>query len=339
MRSVSWRRLPASRSGRGFVVTAVVCAAAALVGLAARFVDAGRPWTLGIVAFSPYLMLGAFVAFVLMLLARYRPGAVVVVILLVLCALTEAGLYRGATPPAGARALAVMTSNLHLGTADARGVVALVRRHHVEVLMLEELTGGEQRRLAAAGLDRVLPFHVSAPRTAAAGTGLWSRYPLTGERQLGGFTFAFVTARVHVPGLRGVPTLAALHLAGPVPDSADWLADVRRLPRVLAALPAGAPVVVGGDFNATPDTVQFRALLTGGYRDAAQQAGGGVTRTYPADRWFPPLIAIDHVLTHGATACATSTLQVPGSDHRALLVSVAVPGAVARRDAIDGTGR
>ena len=45
--------------------------------------------------------------------------------------------------------------------------------------------------------------------------------------------------------------------------------------------------------------------------------------TYPA--WFPvtPLVAIDHVMVRGTDLNATSLtiLDVPGSDHRGLLVT------------------
>jgi endonuclease/exonuclease/phosphatase (EEP) superfamily protein YafD len=117
-----------------------------------------------------------------------------------------------------------------------------------------------------------------------------------------------------------------LHLAGPVPDAAHWSADIRRLPEVLNELPSAAAVIVGGDFNATPDTTQFRSVLRAGFADAADQAGAGMTRTYPADSWLPPLIAIDHVLIKGgAVATAARTVSISGSDHRALLVAVALP--------------
>ncbi len=64
--------------------------------------------------------------------------------------------------------------------------------------------------------------------------------------------------------------------------------------------------------------------MTGGYHDAAEQAGAGHTRTYPSDASYPPLIAIDHVLTFDAVATSAKTLTVPGSDHRALLTTIAV---------------
>jgi endonuclease/exonuclease/phosphatase (EEP) superfamily protein YafD len=72
--------------------------------------------------------------------------------------------------------------------------------------------------------------------------------------------------------------------------------------------------------------VQFRRILAGGFADAADQAGAGYTRSYPADRWYPPLIAIDHVLTrNGPVATAVDTVTVEGSDHRSLVARVAVP--------------
>jgi endonuclease/exonuclease/phosphatase (EEP) superfamily protein YafD len=66
-------------------------------------------------------------------------------------------------------------------------------------------------------------------------------------------------------------------------------------------------------------------LLTNGYDDAAEQAGSGRDLTYPSNRRFPPLIGIDHVLTRNATAVTTETIEVPDTDHRALLATVMVP--------------
>ena len=69
----------------------------------------------------------------------------------------------------------------------------------------------------------------------------------------------------------------------------------------------------------------FRKLLTNGYRDAAEQAGAGRTFTYPSNRRFPPIIGIDHVLTRNCTAVSMRTVEIAGTDHRALLTTVMVP--------------
>ncbi len=99
-----------------------------------------------------------------------------------------------------------------------------------------------------------------------------------------------------------------------------------RYPSALGAL-TGPTVLVGGDFNSTPDTAQFRTILNQGFSDAANQAGAGFTPTWPADRWFPPLITIDHVLTRGAVATSVDSVEIPGSDHRALVASIRVPSS------------
>ena len=96
----------------------------------------------------------------------------------------------------------------------------------------------------------MLPHNVVETGYAATGTGLWSRYPLA-RTEMGALTFRSMAARVTIPGVSTRPTLAALHLAGPVPDATMWGLDIDRVPAILNALPKDAPVIVGGDFNAT----------------------------------------------------------------------------------------
>jgi endonuclease/exonuclease/phosphatase (EEP) superfamily protein YafD len=222
----------------------------------------------------------------------------------------------------------VLTANLRLGGADPAAIVAAVRTHHVEVLMLEEVTTEEAGALQRAGLDATLPYSSVSPGRQASGTGLFSRYPISQADIRDDFGFAFITARVAIPGVARPPTIAALHLFGPYPriQTAQWQRDIRHLPSVLDSFASDAPVIVGGDFNATRDVAQFRHLLQGGYADAADQAGAGFTATYPANRFFPPVLAIDHVLTRDAVAHKVDTIDLPGSDHRGLLVTVRLPG-------------
>ena len=74
--------------------------------------------------------------------------------------------------------------------------------------------------------------------------------------------------------------------------------------------------VVAGDFNAVDDHGPMRALYADGWRSAAHLAGAGFIRTYPANRRFPPLIGIDHVLLNNKlTAISFETFDVPGTDH------------------------
>jgi endonuclease/exonuclease/phosphatase (EEP) superfamily protein YafD len=322
------RLAPGPRTRLVLTIVAAVLLAGALIGLALRNTTPTATLMLGLVAATPYVLLAAPFGALLMLIARQWIGLAVAVLVVGLCVSTQLWLYTSADPPAHADRLSVLTANLRLGRASPADVVAAVRRHRVDVLMLEELTPVERQRLVDHGLNDLLPYHASEPRGGASGTGLWSRFPIRGVQYPAGFAFAVVTAQVDVPGLAAPVTAVALHLAGPVPDPKEWRHDISRLPSLLHALPAANPVIVGGDFNATPDTSQFRHVVSRGYADAADQAGAGMTRTYPSDKWYPPLIAIDHVLCRGAAvATDVQTIQIAGTDHRALLATVAVARA------------
>ena len=100
-----------------------------------------------------------------------------------------------------------------------------------------------------------------------------------------------------------------------------------RFGALLSSIATGEIVIRGyveGHIS-TPDTRQFRDLLTNGHHDAVEQTGSGFAPAYPSDAWFPPVITIDHVLTRNAVASSIMTIDVPGSDHRSLLANIAVP--------------
>jgi len=111
------------------------------------------------------------------------------------------------------------------------------------------------------------------------------------------------------------------------PTSAQtWIAEMDGLADVLVeATRHNSAVIAGGDFNATVDHAQFRHLLSGGYRDAAEQAGAEFVPTYPTDYPFPPLLTLDHVVTHDVAAHAVFSGRLPGSDHRGLQVELVLP--------------
>lgn len=56
---------------------------------------------------------------------------------------------------------------------------------------------------------------------------------------------------------------------------------------------------------------QFCDLLTDGYRNAVEQLGPGFALTFPSNRWYPPLITNDHMLTRNAATSSIRTIEVP----------------------------
>ncbi|BCJ54598.1 endonuclease [Actinoplanes sp. NBRC 14428] len=281
-------------------------------------------------AFTPYVAAGMAVPAIAALATRRWLVAAVATITFALLAVTvlPRALPDGDRGPRTGAKLHVMTSNLLFGGADATQLVQLVRDHDVAVLALQEFTPSAQTRLAEAGLGQLLPYSSLGAEWGASGSGLYSRYPLTdpGVRDIGGgFRQAYGT--VQPPG-GGRVVLESAHPIAPFSLAVlgRWRQDLENEPRTD---PAGTPRVLLGDFNSTLDHGPLRDLIAGGYRDAADAAGKGLTPTWgPYDGDPIPPVTIDHVLIDerlGAGAVAVHTIR--GSDHRAIIAEVIVPAA------------
>jgi endonuclease/exonuclease/phosphatase (EEP) superfamily protein YafD len=285
-------------------------------------------WAAALISFTPYTVLLAVPATAAMALQRRWLTATVGSLISVGLAATQVPLYvSNSSAPAGSRDLVVMSCNLHFGAADADALVRTARELHADVLMVQELTPQAVARLRGAGLEELMPFSVLAPGATATGAGLWSRYPLDRAPAPPGLTFTPVAARVAVRGvpLRSHPLVLSVHPVAPWPSGVRlWRSDLAQLRTWLSR--RDGQVLVAGDFNATLDHRQLRSILGVGYRDAAEQVGAGLVRTYPAGRRIPPFVGIDHVLIRGGpVATAFETRAVAGSDHRAIAATIALP--------------
>jgi endonuclease/exonuclease/phosphatase (EEP) superfamily protein YafD len=306
-------------------VLGVLCLFAAVLGLICHELDTTVQPLVVLAAFAHLLMFMAPPAVALFALARRWPSTAIAGVALALVLAVQIPLHIGASVAPGGTRLEVLQANLRRGSASPQSLVDLIRTRHVDIVDAEELTTAERDRLVSAGLSRELPYLFDAARPDGAnGLAIWSRFPLSDEQRYPGFQLGALSAIATIgPGV--TTTVFAVHLAAPFPYVASlWAGELARLHRILQAIAATGPVIVGGDFNATSDTAQFRALASGSYRDAAQQRGAGYLATYPADRWFPPLIGIDHILLSRSEATGITTLRLPGSDHRALLAGVRI---------------
>ncbi|MET3960644.1 endonuclease/exonuclease/phosphatase (EEP) superfamily protein YafD [Marmoricola sp. OAE513] len=219
--------------------------------------------------------------------------------------------------PDGPSDLTVLTLNARHGGADAESLVRLARSSEADLVVLVEVTPRLESRLRAAGLARALPYVGGTAGPDASGTMIFSAFPLTDSVAL---PLEHGALRLSVAAPEPFE-LVAVHLGQPLKDSGRrWRADWGVLDQVLPDL--DGPVVVAGDFNSTLDHRFVRRLLGEGYADAAREANSGWQPTYPQKL---PLIAIDHVLSRGGySAVSTSTASVSGTDHRALVVRLAV---------------
>lgn len=61
-----------------------------------------------------------------------------------------------------------------------------------------------------------------------------------------------------------------------------------------------------------------------------RNTGAGFTPTFPPDTVLPSVITIDHMLTRHASVSSIRSVDIGGTDHRALLATVDVPIASSR---------
>jgi endonuclease/exonuclease/phosphatase (EEP) superfamily protein YafD len=304
----------------------------AVGALIARYVTIPGHRTLYVVIASPYLMVAAPLALLILLWGRRWVMASAAACLSVALVAIQLPWYVGDAPnsPSASAEVKVMTINMLYGLADPNAVTRAAR-DGADIVLVQELTPAAVRGLSSAGIKKAFPYQALDARPVSAGVGVYSRYPITDSSRIGGYQLAMVLARVRVPQVAQDVSVLSVHLDAPWPRPiVGWQTDIAKFPSTLSDVAADAgdgAVLVGGDFNSTIDMLPFRELLTNGYQDAARQAGSGRTFTYPANKRYPPVIGIDHVLTRNATAVSTSTVELPGTDHRAFLATVMVPTA------------
>jgi endonuclease/exonuclease/phosphatase (EEP) superfamily protein YafD len=305
----------------------------------ARLLDlSGGTWV-RLVSFTPYAGVLYVVALVPLLVAAFRARGVArglsrcLVVLATVGVLVHAiwasGPFLGtsAAEASGAQRLRVMTSNLLVGNADAAQVVGAAVDRDVEILVLQEVTPQARSALRAAGIRGVLRHSAGRAEPGVTGTMVFSSHPLRNVHRLD-TGFGSYAMDVRLP--RGSVHLIAVHPRPPIGDVSDWRADQRVIRQ--AARGRQDRTMVVGDLNATMDHAPLRELEGRGYDDAATQATSGWQPTWPSAGQVsrlgvpvPSLLPIDHVLlSSGLRAVSTESVTIDGTDHRALVASVAL---------------
>lgn len=239
------------------------------------------------------------------------------------------------------REIRVLVYNIHAGK-DAGGadnlerVADVVRQTGADVVLLQEVDRGTRRS------GQVDQPDVLARRSGLAvafgktldydggeyGIAVLSRWPIAQQtlvrlrveppqRRAGGSYEPRGAQRVVIRAPPGEVVVINTHLDASRED------DYRRqeIRAVLAlARDAGPLLLVGGDFNSTPESEVQGDVRSGGLRDAWLACGRGSALTYPADR---PSKRIDYLyLTSTATCHRAEVIETTASDHRPLLVTV-----------------
>jgi endonuclease/exonuclease/phosphatase (EEP) superfamily protein YafD len=217
----------------------------------------------------------------------------------------------------------IMSLNLRHGSANSRQVVD--RAAQADVVVFLEATPNAIRDLDSDGWNKRFPYSTGEQQPTDSDSVVYSRFPMTGTTSVTQSLFQQWITTVHPPGLRPVRVIAA-HPCNPYCGYNRWSWEHARL-RATADANLGAPLIVAGDFNAVDDHGPIRALRHDGLKSATDIVGAGWLPTYPANRRFPPLIPIDHILVNRfLTASSIRTFKVSGTDHLGLLATIAGTG-------------
>lgn len=251
--------------------------------------------------------------------------------------------YLPGAPPSSASepgrdGVTLMTLNSRCDGSDSEELAEVLGELRPDLVVLQGAEDRIQESLAEAGMHEVYPHRLFFPMPTLpfCGTAVYSGTPVV---ETPASTARQPAVRVAAAG--GEFALVPADVPGPQGGVAEWesaIAGLGAAAEVHAA--AGWPVIVAGDFNAVREHLPFRRLVgeyggrplgdggpaaSSGLVNAAEVAGAGWLPTYRADRWFPPLLEIDHVLVSpGIEVREVETVRVGGHAHLALLARVDV---------------
>ena len=230
--------------------------------------------------------------------------------------------------PTGGTTLTVLAFNTYEGRGDAHQLAALIEQQRPDVVALSE--AGEPFSNQLAPLIEPLGYHLhtspgSRRRDVNSVTAVVADHLGDVQVRIGTETTTFPYVELTGAGL-GHTRVTAFHSVAPVPGSVpDWRTDLALL-RQWCTGPT--PAVVAGDFNATLDHSVLRDAISG-CGDAGAQTGQGLVPTWGPTPRLRALIGpqIDHVIANkGITAESFGVHDIDGSDHRAIVTRLRLPG-------------
>ena len=187
-----------------------------------------------------------------------------------------------------------------------------------DVIVFTEYTLEHEASLLASPLAAEFPHRFGSSQPRTGGIAVWSRFPL----RVGELHPLRRGLDLAVAGPDGDIRVVAMHVPTPLDDFDTWqqvLATAHEIGRTTEA-----PTLLIGDLNSSYWHPEFRQVLDAGFVDAHAAAGSGFSTSWPTTWAVPAFVRLDHALTAGGLVSTDiHDFDVPGSDHRGLVVTVA----------------
>ncbi len=297
----------------------ILAAAAALLYL--RWQDVDRVYMIAAVALTPFLGFALAPAAVIAWFSKSR--------ILRIFAAAVVGFYLftvspfdaviGCGPDRSPDAVTVMTANVLADGSDPAPLASQVRSFNPDILFLQEANSDFLSRFETSPELEPWGYRSHREPDASRGVVVWSKWPLADIEFASLGLYQSVTTTVALSDQQ--VDLIAVHVASPTdPDEIlEWRSELSSL----AALPAGGPTLMAGDFNATEDHAPFRNLLAQGWTDVHDNKGCGLDQTWPTSTLPFPVMRLDHILvSEDIKVLSADVVSIPNSDHLAVVAKI-----------------
>ena len=258
-------------------------------------------------------------------LARLRRSAGLAMLTTLIAAAGLGPFFDPAERPGEGRPLTLLYANLRDRNPQPDALAAMLRAIDADILITSETTRAVVE--GAGGLRATYPYRlVSSGPGEALRTAIWSKYPLSdGELYLNNTVAPTAAAAIADLGNGTTLGLIGAHFSRPF----ERLHQVQAEALGPMAERLGHPLIVAGDFNASPwSWVVARAAevtgtdVLGGYR--VTWKGRYQTPLGPLpEPWGHQIDQI--LLSSGIGVVSVETLDLPGSDHLGLFVRLHIP--------------
>ena len=217
-------------------------------------------------------------------------------------------------------AFRAMAMNVNVANRHYAKAIREIRRENPDVLLVMEVNNDWMTQLSA--IEGVYSYKVAAPQQNGFGMTLYSKS-------------AFVSGKIGYWGQYQIPYIVALlkdptgntvrffgiHTVPPISQAAATSNHRQSRYLMERARDENGPIVMMGDWNDTPWSHSYRALMNGFDFDNAAQGG------FPTATWRPGFfggIAIGHFFVKNMRAGNWHVGRDVGSDHRAVIADLQI---------------
>jgi endonuclease/exonuclease/phosphatase (EEP) superfamily protein YafD len=287
--------------------------------------DVHSKWLIALSTAWPLVVIPGLLVIIGAALLRHRVLGVAAAAVLFIVASAWWPCWTGAAGggPGDATSVRVLSLNVQYSNDTGAAASRQITSNNPDIVVLSELSP-----LTLSHLDlRQFRYKWERPQRNAFGQGVYSRWPLSAETiwTVGGLSMAELTVTTPAGAVR----LFQVHTTAPQNASSIriWSAQLKELRSRMNA--EKLPIIAAGDFNASHWDASYTDVLGGPRKILDAGAGHGFAATWPSGRkWLPPVFALDHVLvSKGMGVQHFRVLSPMGSDHRAIVADLKVPGS------------